>query len=102
MRRCGRTSRPPTASAACSPPTPRPARPSPATAATPPPTTVEVRHDGDRPFARCTRVTVTVHHPVPAIRLPFIGGFGHAFDVVARQSEVVDPYRSGLPGEASC
>lgn len=65
-------------------------------------TTVEVRHDGDRPFARCTRAVVTVHHPVPVIRLPWIGGFGHAFDVVARQSEVVDPYRSGLPGEATC
>ena len=65
-------------------------------------TTIEIRHDGDEPFARCTRVTVTVHHPVPAIRLPFIGGYGHAFDVVASQSEVVDPYRSGLPGEASC
>lgn len=65
-------------------------------------TTIEIRHDDDRPFARCTRVTVTVHHPVPAIRLPFIGGYGHAFDVVASQSEVVDPYRSGLPGEATC
>ncbi len=65
-------------------------------------TTVEIEHDDGRPFARCTRVTVTVHHPVPAIRLPFIGGYGHAFDVVARQSEVVDPYRSGLPGEATC
>jgi hypothetical protein len=65
-------------------------------------TTVDVAHEGGRPFARCTRVTVTVHHPVPALRLPFIGGYGHAFDVVASQSEVVDPYRSGLPGEASC
>jgi hypothetical protein len=65
-------------------------------------TTIEIRHDGDEPFARCTRVTVTVHHRVPAIRLPFIGGYGHAFDVVASQSEVVDPYRSGLPGEATC
>lgn len=65
-------------------------------------TTVEVAHEGGRPFARCTRVTVTVHHPVPALRLPFIGGYGHAFDVVASQSEVVDPYRSGLPGEATC
>ena len=55
-----------------------------------------------RRHARCTRVTVTVHHPVPAIRLPFIGGYGHGFDVVASQSEVVDPYRSGLPGEATC
>jgi hypothetical protein len=65
-------------------------------------TVVEIRHDDDRPFARCTRVTVTVHHPVPAIRLPFIGGYGHAFDVMASQSEVIDPYRSGLPGEATC
>ena len=65
-------------------------------------TTVEIEHDEGRPFARCTRVTVTVHHPVPALRLPIIGGYGHAFDVVARQSEVVDPYRSGLPGEARC
>ena len=65
-------------------------------------TTVEIHHDGDQHFARCTRVTVTVHHPVPAIHLPFIGGYGHAFDVVASQSEVVDPYRSGLPGEATC
>ena len=80
--------------------TPRRRR-SPATAATP---TDDPRDPPRRrrPFARCTRVTVTVHHPVPAIRLPFIGGYGHAFDVVASQSEVVDPYRSGLPGEATC
>jgi len=65
-------------------------------------TTIDVRHPDGRPFGRCTRVEVTVHHPVPALRLPFIGGYGHAFDVVATQSEVVDPYRSGLPGEAVC
>ena len=65
-------------------------------------TTVAVAHADGRPWGRCTRVTVTVHHPVPALRLPWIGGYGHAFDVVARQSEVIDPYRSGLPGEASC
>ncbi len=63
---------------------------------------VQVGHADGRAFGRCTRVTVTVHHPVPALRLPFVGGYGHAFDVVARQSEVVDPYRSGLPGEATC
>jgi hypothetical protein len=65
-------------------------------------TTVEVRHTDGRVFGRCARVTVTVHHPVPALRLPWIGGYGHAFDVVASQTEVVDPYRSGLPGEAAC
>ena len=64
--------------------------------------TVEVSYVDGRPFGRCTRVTVTVHHPVPALRLPFVGGYGHAFDVVAHASEVVDPFRSGLPGEATC
>ena len=65
-------------------------------------TTVDITHDDGRPFGRCARVKVTVHHPMPALRLPFVGGYGHAFDVVAHQSEVVDPYRSGLPGEAAC
>jgi hypothetical protein len=65
-------------------------------------TTVEIRHADARPFGRCTRVVVTVHHPVPALRLPWIGGYGHAFDVTTSQSEVVDPYRSGLPGAATC
>ena len=65
-------------------------------------TTVEIHHADGRPFGRCTRVTVTVHHPVPALRLPWIGGYGHAFDVGASQSEVVDPYRSGLAGAAQC
>jgi hypothetical protein len=65
-------------------------------------TTVEVLAADGRAFGRCARITVVVRHPMPAIRLPLLGGYGHAYDVVARQSEVVDPYRSGLPGEASC
>jgi hypothetical protein len=65
-------------------------------------TTVDIGHADGRSFGRCTRVTVTVHHPVPAIRLPWIGGYGHAFDVATSQSEVVDPYRSGLAGAAEC
>lgn len=60
------------------------------------------RHVDDQPYARCTRAVVTVSYPVPAIALPFIGGYGDAFDVSARQSEIVDPYRSGLAGEAAC
>lgn len=65
-------------------------------------TTVSISHEGGRAWGRCARTTVTVRHPVPALRLPWIGGYGHAFDVVARHSEVVDPYRSGLPGAAAC
>jgi hypothetical protein len=65
-------------------------------------TTVEIRHEGDEPFGRCVRATVTVRYDVPALSLPWIGGYGRSFEVASSQSEIVDPYRSGLPGEASC
>jgi hypothetical protein len=48
-------------------------------------------------FARCQRVMFTAAYPVPAITLPWIGGFGHGFTARARHSELVDPYRSGVP-----
>lgn len=53
-------------------------------------------------FRRCQRVRYEASYPVPAIVLPWIGGFEHGFTVRATHSEVVDPYRSGLAGEASC
>lgn len=55
-------------------------------------------------FARCAPVLVRVRHPVPAIRLPWVGGFGGVLHVEGRHSEVVDPYRSGEvgAGAASC
>lgn len=62
---------------------------------------VEVRPEGAR-FERCDRVQVTVSTEVPAIRLPFFGGFGDGFDIVATHSELVDPTRSGLSGRADC
>lgn len=58
--------------------------------------------DTDGGFRRCGRVTVRITHPVPAISLPFIGGFGTGFTAAARASEVVDPYRDGLAGTARC
>jgi hypothetical protein len=63
---------------------------------------VEIETVGGRGWQRCALAIVTVHHTVPLITLPVIGGFGHAFDVVSRQSEVVDPYRNGVDGEARC
>jgi hypothetical protein len=48
-------------------------------------------------FTRCQRVTLAVSYPVPAITLPWIGGYGHGFTATARHSEIVDPYRSGVP-----
>lgn len=61
---------------------------------------VVLRTDG--PWGRCNLVTAEVHITVPAISLPFIGGFGSDFEVGAEHSEIVDPYRSGLPGQATC
>ncbi|MGI9022590.1 MAG: hypothetical protein ACR2HV_05060 [Acidimicrobiales bacterium] len=48
-------------------------------------------------FARCERVTFSASYPVPAITLPWIGGFGHGFIATARHSEIVDPLRTGVP-----
>ena len=56
----------------------------------------------DRSFQRCRRITFEVRYDVPAVALPWIGGFGRAITAVGRHSEIVDPYRSGLPGEARC
>jgi hypothetical protein len=54
-------------------------------------------------FARCVRVTFEARYPVPTISLPWIGGIGGSVITArGRHSEVVDPYRSGLPGRADC
>lgn len=53
-------------------------------------------------FERCARVMVTVHEHVPAIVLPFIGGFGHGFTVTGSQRELIDPFRSGLDEGSAC
>jgi hypothetical protein len=53
-------------------------------------------------FSRCNRVSFTVSYPVPAITLPFIGGFGTGFTVKATHAEIVDPFRNSVPGEALC
>lgn len=52
-------------------------------------------------FTRCQRVTFVASYHVPAITLPWIGGFGAGFTASARHSEVVDPLRTGVPGTAS-
>jgi hypothetical protein len=56
----------------------------------------------DAAFVRCERIEVTVAIRVPAVRLPFLGGFGDAFDVQATRSELIDPTRSGVDGLAWC
>jgi Flp pilus assembly protein TadG len=51
---------------------------------------------------RCSRVTVTVSYRVALVAVPLLGQLGGYMPVSASQSELVDPYRSGLPGTAEC
>ncbi|MDE0606730.1 MAG: hypothetical protein OXH78_06215 [Acidimicrobiaceae bacterium] len=53
-------------------------------------------------FRRCARVTITVSYEVPAIAVPFIGGFGSSQQVTSSFTELVDPYRDRLAGETRC
>ncbi len=65
------------------------------------PADVEISPDAAA-LTRCQRIQVTVSTQVPAIRIPFIGGFGEPFDIVATHSELIDPTRSGVDGRADC
>lgn len=53
-------------------------------------------------YRRCARVSVTVSYEVPAIAVPFLGGFGSAQQVTSSFTELVDPYRDRLVDEARC
>ena len=48
-------------------------------------------------FARCETVRFEASYQVPAVQVPWVGGFGAGFTATARHAEVVDPYRSGVP-----
>lgn len=53
-------------------------------------------------FHRCGRIVITYDYAVPAINLPGGFGWGSGFRVSASHSEIVDPFRNGLDGEAQC
>lgn len=53
-------------------------------------------------FERCQVVEHTATYRVPALTIPFVGGFGQGTTVVGRHREVVDPFRAGLGGSDSC
>jgi len=48
-------------------------------------------------FTRCQVVRFEASYRVPAVTLPFVGGRGAGFTAAARHTEVVDPYRDGVP-----
>ena len=51
----------------------------------------------DATFARCETVRFEASYRIPAVRVPWVGGFGTGFTATARHAEVVDPYRTGVP-----
>ena len=55
---------------------------------------------GQEGFTRCARATFTATYDVPALTIPWIGGFGDGFEVTSTHSELIDPYRDGVPGSA--
>jgi hypothetical protein len=60
-----------------------------------------IRAMGSPRLVRCERATFEATYDVPALSLPLIGGYGRApFKVRSTHSEIVDPFRSGLPGRA--
>lgn len=52
-------------------------------------------------FARCETVVYEASYQVPAVKVPWVGGFGSGFTAGARYAEVVDPYRTGIPATVS-
>ena len=56
--------------------------------------------DGQAGFTRCARATFTASYDVPVLNLPWVGGFGPGLDVTSRHSELIDPFRDGVPGSA--
>jgi len=62
------------------------------------PDRMRVESVGPLPFRRCARATFEVRYSVATVNVPWIGAFGGGLvTTTARHSEVVDPYRSGVP-----
>ena len=59
-------------------------------------------YDDGAGYARCNAVTIRARYPVPALTLPWLGGFGEGFQVSASHTEIIDPYRSGLRARGTC
>lgn len=56
---------------------------------------------GESRWERCAPVTATVRYHGSLAAIPLLHNL-RGFTVTARHSEVVDPYRAGLPAEPAC
>jgi hypothetical protein len=52
-------------------------------------------------WVRCARVVVTVEVHTPLVAVPFVGHLG-GVGVRSSATEVLDPFRAGLPGAGAC
>jgi hypothetical protein len=66
------------------------------------PNRLELTIEPGTAVARCRRIVVHAAYVVPAVTLPWIGGFGSGITANARNSELVDPFRDGVAGTARC
>lgn len=55
---------------------------------------------GGSGYVRCARATFAASYRVPLLTLPWLGGVGRGVVVRGSHSELVDPYRDGVPGSA--
>ncbi len=53
-------------------------------------------------FARCAPIGIRVEITVGLIAVPFLGSLGGNKTVSSTHRTRIDPYRSGVPGEAAC
>jgi hypothetical protein len=51
---------------------------------------------------RCGRVTLRVEYAVPLLTVPVVGRYGRGFVAQGRHTELVEPFRSGLPDRGTC
>lgn len=65
------------------------------------PARLELAHDATA-YVRCAAVTHVATYRVPALVLPFVGGFGNGFTVRGRHREVLDPFAAGMGPENRC
>jgi hypothetical protein len=58
--------------------------------------------DNGPDFVRCARVVEQASYTIPALTVPFIGGFGRGLTATARHAEIIDPYADGRAPGPSC
>lgn len=61
-----------------------------------------VLRDNRPAYRRCEMVEHEASYVVPALALPFVGGFGHGITVHGRHRDVIDPFAAGLEGAGGC